>query len=193
MRKIPTLFKRGSDGRVVNEITPGCEWVLAGEGIATRKWDGACCMVRDGKLFKRREVKIGKSEPPGFELVETDTNTSKLFGWVPVGAGPEDAYFREAFKMGLDCWYRPIVDGTYELCGPKVQGDPERFGTRFLVPHVCGKMGHVLKTSIAGDPPREFDGLREYLEGFAIEGIVFQHPDGRMAKIKGKDYGIKRG
>jgi len=51
MKKIPTLFRREfnrSDVTIFNEITPGCEWVLAGEGEATLKTDGACCAIIDG-------------------------------------------------------------------------------------------------------------------------------------------------
>ena len=44
MRKIPTLFKRTYDGSrikgICDEVTPGLEWVLAGEGQATVKIDG---------------------------------------------------------------------------------------------------------------------------------------------------------
>ena len=42
MRKIITLFQRNYDGdRLVrDEVVPGAEWVLAGEGAPTRKWDG---------------------------------------------------------------------------------------------------------------------------------------------------------
>lgn len=40
--------------------------------------------------------------------------------------------------------------------------------------------------------PRTFESLRDYLVGLDIEGIVFQHPDGRMAKIKNRDFGLKR-
>jgi hypothetical protein len=32
----------------------------------------------------------------------------------------------------------------------------------------------------------------EYLEQADIEGVVFHHFDGRMAKVKKKDYGMKR-
>lgn len=62
MKKTPTLFKRDPSNmsRVVNEPHPDCAWVIAGEGVATRKYDGTCCMVREGKLFKRRELKGGK-------------------------------------------------------------------------------------------------------------------------------------
>jgi hypothetical protein len=41
-------------------------------------------------------------------------------------------------------------------------------------------------------PPRDFDGLRTWLAGKDIEGIVWHHPDGRMAKIKLRDFGLKR-
>jgi hypothetical protein len=40
--------------------------------------------------------------------------------------------------------------------------------------------------------PRDFEGVRDYLGKVDIEGIVFWHPDGRMAKVKKKDYGMKR-
>ena len=42
------------------------------------------------------------------------------------------------------------------------------------------------------DVPRTFDALREWMKSKDIEGIVFHHSDGRMAKIKKRDYGQKR-
>ena len=38
------------------------------------------------------------------------------------------------------------------------------------------------------DAPRDFDGLKAYLEHRKIEGIVWHHLDGRMVKIKRKDF-----
>jgi len=38
--------------------------------------------------------------------------------------------------------------------------------------------------------PRTFAQLRAFLTMSRIEGIVFHHPDGRMAKIKRRDYGL---
>lgn len=65
MKKIISLFQRNYDGdRLVrDEVVPGAEWVLNGEGTATRKHDGTCCMWRDGKLWKRHELKAGKTAP----------------------------------------------------------------------------------------------------------------------------------
>jgi len=186
MQKIISLFQRNYDGdRLVrNEVVPGAEWVLAGEGIPTRKWDGTCCLVRDGRLFKRYMLKRGKKAPEGFEpATEVDPKTGKQEGWVPVGAGPEDRWHREAAdSTALAGW---LHDGTYELCGPKVQGGVERTDMHVLYPH-----GLQLAP---GNPPRTFDGLKAYFEAHNyIEGIVWHHPDGRMVKIKGKDFGIKR-
>lgn len=180
MKKIISLFQRNYDGdRLVrNEVVPGAEWVLAGEGVATRKWDGTCCMIRDGKLFKRYEVKKGKTPPPDFEPAnDVDENTGKQQGWRPVGEGPEDAYHREAFTGNEP-------DGTYELVGPKIQGNPETFPFHQLIPHG--------KHNIAA--PRGFDELREWFSNPErdIEGIVWWHEDGRMVKIKAKDFGFTR-
>lgn len=53
MKKIPTLFKRDSEWMATPEVTPGFEWVLAGEGVATVKYDGRCTMIWDYKDVKR--------------------------------------------------------------------------------------------------------------------------------------------
>lgn len=44
MKKIPTLFERVFENHkkvgILPNVTPGMEWVLEGEGIATEKMDG---------------------------------------------------------------------------------------------------------------------------------------------------------
>ena len=42
------------------------------------------------------------------------------------------------------------------------------------------------------DFPRTYDQIKDALENTDIEGIVWHHPDGRMVKIKKKDFGFKR-
>ena len=101
MKKIISLYQRNYDGdRLVrDELVPGAEWVPAGEGIATRKFDGTCCMVRAGQLFKRYDAKAGKTPPAGFEAAqEPDAVTGHHPGWLPVGEGPDDRWHREAMK-----------------------------------------------------------------------------------------------
>jgi len=180
MRKIISLFMRDYAGTrlVYDEVAPGAEWVAAGEGVATRKFDGTCCMVRDGVLFKRYDAKVGRTPPAGFEPTEEGPNehTGHWPGWLAVGDGPEDRWHREAFTA-------PRIDGTYELIGPKVQGNPEHADSHDLVLHGCEPLS---------DAPRDFSGLKTYLAAHDIEGIVWHHPDGRMVKIKGKDFGVRR-
>ena len=179
MKKIISLFKRDYGSKfAINQTTQGAEWVINGEGVATRKFDGTCCMVRNGRLYKRYEVKSGKILPPDFEPAEeVDKNTGKQPGWRPVGTGPEDAYHREAFT-GTE------PDGTYELIGPKIQGNPEKWPNRVLIPHGKNEI-HA---------PRTFSELREWFlgAGNVFEGVVWWHPDGRMVKIKAKDFGVNR-
>lgn len=182
MKKIPTIFERdwnGDRSRVVDKPNPACEWVFAGEGVATRKIDGTCCRILNGALWKHRELKKGEAAPAGFELADFDDETGKTVGWVPVGDGPEDRWHREAMRQ----IYR---DGTYELIGPKVQGNPERDCCHTLVEHGYGLAGEI------ADVPRTFQGLKEWLAGKDIEGVVWHHADGRMGKIKLRDFGLKR-
>lgn len=185
MRKIISLFQRNYDGdRLVrDEVVPGAEWVLAGEGKATRKYDGTCCLLRDGKLYKRLDVKPGKTPPADFEEEQYDPTTGKRFGWVPVGEGPDDKWHRDAWEFhggaeGLG------HEGTYELCGPKVQGNPEGYPVHMLICHECAE--------VLDDVPREFEGIKRWLAEHRYEGIVWHHDDGRMVKIKAKDFGIRR-
>lgn len=176
MKKMPTIFNRNYNPcRVFNMQHPDCDWVFNGEGIATRKWDGTCCMIDGGEYFKRRCVKRGKPIPDEFDEESFDENTGKAFGWMPVTE--EDKWHMEAYLGGEP-------DGTYELVGPKVQGNPEGFVKHTLMSHKTG--------SICNGILRTFDGIREYMKDKDIEGIVFHHPDGRMAKIKKSDYGMKR-
>src|SRR4051794_4385389 len=69
MRKIPTVFERDEETQrrfVKNEVNPAAKWVLDGEGIATRKYDGTCVMFDGVAWWARREVKPGKTAPANF-------------------------------------------------------------------------------------------------------------------------------
>ena len=49
MKKIPTLFERQYENHkvvgITDNVTPGLEWVLEGEGVATVKIDGSCTAI----------------------------------------------------------------------------------------------------------------------------------------------------
>lgn len=182
MKKISTLFKKDPNNLalVVNEVDPQNEWVLKGEGVPTRKFDGTACAIINGELYKRYDVKKGRSIPEGaLECQLPDEITGHHPHWIKVDPNkPEDNYFLEAWNRRSD-----REDGTFELVGPKVQGNPERFNAHSLLRHgACPVIIDDLS----------FEGIKTYLKDRDIEGIVFHHPDGRMCKIRKSDFGIKR-
>jgi hypothetical protein len=182
MQKIISLFQRNYDGdRLVrDEVTPGAEWVINGEGAATRKWDGTCCMMKDGVLYKRYDAKNGKTPPDGFiPAQEPDPITGHWPGWVKVGIGKEDKWHLEAWDNTAASVI--VGNGTYELVGPKINSNKDGFEKHFLIKH----------GSDVTNAPRTFAGLKEWFADVNIEGVVWHHPDGRMVKIKKKDFGYK--
>lgn len=179
MKKIPTLFVRNPDDRryVLPEVTPGCEWVIAGEGVATRKYDGTCVM-RDaqGMWWARREVKPGKQPPGEFVAVEHDEGTGKTVGWEPAADSPFWRWLLEAVWADAD-------PGTYELCGPKINGNPEDFEQHTLVRHADAEILDMFTHHLI-----DWWDVANNVPLLGWEGIVWHHPDGRMAKIKSRDF-----
>lgn len=178
MRKIPTLFKRDPEDmrRVLPEVTPGCEWVLAGEGRPTRKYDGMCVMFDGERWWARREVKPGKEPPAHYQAIETDEATGKTVGWEPIEQSPFARFHAEA----VEPYGSTLPAGTYELYGPKINGNPEGAERHRLIVH-----GGVA----LADGPRDYTTLRKVLAGdYPYEGIVWHHRDGRLAKLKRRDF-----
>lgn len=169
MQKIPTMFARDETRKghpVMDQIKPECQWVLDGEGTATRKLDGTNVKIADGVLYKRQKPKERDYDEAAYVPCRRDD--------------PADRWAFEAFDA-----LRDQADGVYELIGPKVQGNPEKRTVHGLVRVVpCDP-----SLELAG-VPRDFAGLLTYLAASHIEGIVFHHPDGRMAKIKRRDFGL---
>jgi len=179
VKKIPTLFRRdpADMSRVLDEPNPECAWVQAGEGVAIRKVDGTSCLYRDGAWWKRREVKKGKSPPADFMEESFDETTGKRTGWVPIV--DEDKWHRDAIARHQE---EPPIAGTYELIGPKVQGNPDGVEEHLLLRHAM--------LDRYTDAPTGHEALAAWLSDHRIEGLVWHHPDGRMAKIKRRDFGL---
>jgi hypothetical protein len=184
VNKIPTIFLRDlNDMRhITREPNPVCAWVFAGEGVATQKYDGTCIRrTKDGMWWARREVKPGKAAPPNYVPVELDETTGKMVGWEPIEASAFAKYHAQALRdtetvISQSGW----PAGTYELVGPKINGNPERLEDHNLWAHAAA--------TVLEPVPRDYDGLAKLLATFDGEGIVFHHPDGRMAKIKRRDF-----
>jgi hypothetical protein len=171
MEKIPTLYERdeASRGRPVTPVVKAeCQWVERGEGVATQKLDGMNVKVVAGVLYKRQKPAEGKYDEASYVPARRDD--------------PADRYLFEAFDSA-PAW----EDGIYEALGPRIQGNPEKYERHTLV-----RVVPCAEWLVLADVPRTFDGLREFLAARDIEGLVFVHADGRKAKIKKRDFGMKR-
>lgn len=170
MKKIPTLFNREFQDHNVISISPEVSkpelaWVLAGEGVATEKIDGACCAIIDGRFYKRYDAKKNKNgvmkTPPADAIPcdEPDPITGHWPYWMPVDENvPADHWFVVAMQNTPG----ELTDGTYEAVGPHFNSNPHHMDQDVLVRH-----GEKI-IPLAG---RSFDCIREYLAEHNIEGM----------------------
>ena len=189
MKKIKSLFVRefsaGHLPKITSTVESGCEWVIGGEGIATRKRDGTCTKIENGAIFRRYDCKKGKVPPAGFIPADNpDPITGHWPGWVqidkfhPTG---DEKFFVEAYINTFGSLEVIPPDGTYELCGPKINSNPEK-----LDKHVFFKHGNeILHVT------RNLDDIRKFFEENYIEGIVFHRNDGKMCKSKRVEFGLE--
>lgn len=185
MKKMKSLFIRNfnkQDVSITTEVQEGCEWVLEGEGIATRKYDGTCCLVIGNNIYKRFDYKKGRNLPEGAIpcQLEADSITGHFPHWVICSdTNPADKYHLIAFNAQKDNLY----DGTYELCGEHFQSNIDKIVEKgdILIKHGIDILENV---------PRTFEGIKEYLKTHEIEGIVFHRQNGDLCKIKRSDFGF---
>jgi len=180
MKKIPTIFERdwhGDKSRVLNKPTDAWHKIVRAfpYALPTEKWDGTCCAVIGGVLYKRYDAKNGKTPPAGaIPCCEPDEKTGHHPHWLPVRDGPEDQWFRSVSK--------PINDGTYELIGEKIGGNP------------YGIKGHEFRRHgdriICKAVPLDYAVIRTILADLPIEGIVWWLAGDPIGKIKRTDFGL---
>lgn len=186
MKKIPTLFERVYENHEVVDILPnvtkGMEWVLAGDGIATIKWDGSCCAILYGELYKRYDAKKGKKPPEGaIPCCDPDPITGHWPHWVKCDPNnPADKWFIQAFERTKRT-QAGMYYGTFEAVGPHFNGNPYNYGFDILIEHGI----HAVEVE------RTFEGIKNYLANHCIEGIVFWKDGEPKCKIKRKDFGFK--
>jgi hypothetical protein len=204
MKKMSTLFVTTHTGDVTHitrNVRPENQWVLDGEGVATVKFDGTSCMIMNSVLFKRWDRKLSKkyfilaakAKRNGLPFVAEefmfkdlksgaiacnasfDPITNHWPHWIPA-EGKDSSYHIEGFD-NLD----NVKDGTYELVGPKLQGNPYNLSRHELWLHGSVK----IKVS-----DFSFDSLKSIITSLDEEGLVFHHPDGRMLKLRRSDFNL---
>jgi hypothetical protein len=193
MQKIPSLYMRDPEdiAHVTRNVSSRCEWVFndVDSCKATVKFDGTCVMMDvHEQWWARHQLRSGKSTPDYYIPVEHDPVTGKTQGWIPIGQSGFRKFHEEAVERVLGYGHpetlQGFTSGTYELIGPRIGRNPHQSSTHMLIRH-----GSV---SLA-DAPTDYDLLKTYLleveeEIGYLEGIVWHHADGRMAKIKTRDF-----
>lgn len=174
----------------------------------TIKFDGTCCCVIDGIVYKRYDAKKGKKAPEGaIPCCDPDPVTGHHPHWVVVHDGdPGDKYIVEAFKNSASKFEVndagvirvDLPDFTYEAVGPKIQGNP--YGMAPDEKHVA--IMHAQDTYLKfpdawvktlDELGTSFAEIRNFLkhvpiEGFVIWNILKTEP---LCKIKRSDFGFK--
>lgn len=205
MKKIKTVYKIDRETNLATEeINKGCEWVVEGKGIATLKVDGSACLVKNGELYKRYDRKLKSQFVKQLRANKDFVVKEHMFNELPEGAipcqekpdlvtyhhphwvkieaeKPEDKFHIEAFNALTN---KP-EDGTYELIGSKVNGNPYEINHHILVKHGM---------EILNVPDRSLQGIKSFLETLYGEGIVFYNEEtGEMAKFRKKDVSLSWG
>ncbi len=189
MKKIPTVFERVYENHKVVDIIDQFTSDEAEEafllGAATLKWDGSCCAIINGELYKRYDAKKGKKPPEGaIPCCEPDPVTGHHPHWVKCDPNnPSDKWFFEAQRRRLGS-AETLPDGTYEAVGPHFQGNPYDLDGDLLVAHGSVRFYDVERT---------FEGVKKFLSKNDIEGLVFWYNGEPVAKIKRSDFGFPWG
>lgn len=175
---------------VTPEITEGYEWVFKDDGvIASDKLHGTnvCMIFKEGKLFAidNRDTRI-VFDP--FIHLYTNTQTARMMqgllnsiekGWVKANSNSR-------------------VYG--ELIGPSLNKNIHRVEANYFVPFDYLKQKCKWNTWFDNKYPKTYESISEWFKGLPslftqrihpksdqqdfAEGLVFHHPDGRMAKLR---------
>lgn len=182
MPKIESPFVReiiNGEYVVIDKIEEGFEWVFEDDSVmAIEKLHGTnvSIQIREGVIVGM----WNRSERLPF------FNKGKKF---IIGG------LLNSFEKG---WMEFLGDGQHfgELIGPKVNGNPYKLEQHLWIPFTTFGQKH-LRYKSWGRYPKDFKTISEWFkeliplyssmkgdrEGF-VEGIVFTHPDGRMAKLR---------
>jgi len=169
---------------VTPEIAEGYEWVFNDDSvIATEKLHGTnvSIVIENGIIVS---IWNRTARTPFF-------NKGKRF-------------ITDALLTSFERGYMDLLtDGQYfgEVIGEKVNGNPYKLSGHIWIPFNTYCKEHLAYKSW-GKYPKTFDAISEWFktlmplfalkrgdkEGF-VEGIVFYHPDGRMAKLRRDMFG----
>ena len=183
MPKIESPFVReliNGNYIVTNKIAEGYEWVFTDESVmAIEKLHGTNVSI----------VIVEGTVTQVYNRTERIPFITKGKKWIIEGLlnSKERGYLEN------------LGDGQFfgELIGPKINGNPYKLTEHLWIPFSTFAQKH-LRYKSWGKYPKDFETISDWFEkdllplyalmkgdkqGF-VEGIVFTHPDGRMAKLR---------
>jgi hypothetical protein len=194
MNKVPTLFVRDPKNmsRVLPEINPEAAWVLDGhDAVATVKKDGTnvAVLVWDGPY----EVVLKRRNPSREEKDAAEREGRPKPEPIYVVAKRDDPADKHIFAAVDATDFSGWPEGYHscEALGPKIQGGVES-DVPVLYPF-------LLRPELIESPRLVPDFwsvndlyvlVEDFLRDTPIEGIVWHGKDGKMAKIKRRDFGL---
>ena len=175
--KLQSPFIRSGENYLVSDnIDPDYKWVFEDESVTCQeKLDGTnvSIVIENGKITK----------------VFNRTNDINIWSDNPVILA-----VRESYNKG----YCNFTDGQYfgEAIGEKILGNPYKVKGNIWLPYNT-YFAKRLTYKSWGKYPKDFNTISEWFKelmplycmskgdkkGF-VEGVVFHHPDGRMAKLR---------
>ena len=186
IKKMPALFV--IDRKIheaTTEINENAAWIFNEPSRATIKRDGTNITVtEDGQIFARRSVKKGKVAPPNYIPAEVDSFTGHSFGLEPM----EQSTFHKMFQEATNGETLPA--GTYELCGPKINGNPENLTFHKLLLHgsdEATKIPDMTKMPKA-EAYETLKGIFATYKERGVEGVVWWGANGKRTKLRVKDF-----
>lgn len=186
MPKIESPFVRIVNDKgeyiVTSQIAEGYEWVFEDESVmALEKLHGTnvSIMIQDG-------------------IITSVWNRTERIPFFNKGKKHIIEGLLNSFERGYTEF---LADGQHfgELIGPKVNGNPYKLNEHLWIPFETFAQKH-LRYKSWGKYPKDFETISNWFKeliplyssllygsegrkGF-VEGIVFTHPDGRMAKLR---------
>lgn len=192
---LDTHWDDNGNRHVSNRLSDKAREILstATEVRVTRKWDGVATMLDDnGDWWVRRCVKKGKKAPAVFLPVETDPNTGHTFGWEPYQQSSRTKLLAEAVENAAEAGII-LTPGTYELVGPKINGNPDKVDGHQLkahgeVPGVDADRFDVASVLDTDDPVGLLKPLFAQYRADGVEGVVLWVDGVPMLKLRAKDF-----
>lgn len=214
--------RNGPEYVATNEINPDLLSLLeTGQKYkATGKVDGTGCLVLNGKILKKRDLKTETARanpPPGWIQTGQDVVSGHLIGFMPLETGDTwhfDCYVKNVdgsintdriMMMSLNdscdgVKYEEIDTNTLNNCSIEVLGPKWNCNPHGLKIHCVMRHGEILLNNfpdLTKDTTNLLQNIKEWFltneQGSFLEGVVLHFDNGSMFKLHRHHLSMKWG